>query len=370
MKLFFKRGCVALVLIALCFALKAQHYSVEGMFLFGKLVKHKPDLLFEDPGVNYGFELDIVRESHGYKAWERYWGKPELEGTLVYMNFGDPDVLGQAIAIIPGVRIRLFDKSRWRSAIHFGVGLGYLNKTYDKISNPLNNAIGSNFNNASRLKFVLSYKRSETHHFFIGAGVNHFSNGLSVSPNSGINIFTASLGARLRWLHRAFDEAKMVSDEKLNRKWHIIPQVGLGFSQATTPDGPNYPVYYYSIAGGYDLSPFQTLIIGFEHEFHTGIFEFQKHIFTEDQRAKDLATRMSIIIADELFLADFGFRFQAGFYLDYPAKQEGDRIFFKLESNYYPPFLSFGGIRPYVGFLLKSHYSVAEYVALASGFRF
>ena len=358
------------VFLTLGYSLNAQHYSIEGMILVGKLVKHKPDLLFDDPGVNYGFEIDVVRESLGYKPWERYWGNPELEGTFVYLNFGDPQVLGQAIGIIPGVRIKLFDKTHWRAKVHFGVGFGYLTKTYDKISNQKNNAIGSHFNNASRLKLVLSYKKNDRHHVFLGAGVNHFSNGLSVSPNSGINVFTATLGARMRWMTRSFDESKVVPMDTNNRSWHIIPQVGIGFTEATTPGGPNYPVYYYSVAGGYDISPFQTLILGFEHEFHTGIFEFQKHIFTEEDRASKLATRTSIIIADELFLADFGFRFQAGIYLDYPLKQEGDRVFFKLESNYYPPFLAYRGIRPYVGFLLKSHYSVAEYVAIASGFRF
>ncbi len=342
---------------------------MEALYLHGKVVKHKDGLLYPDPTATTGFEINVVKKSFGYQPWERYWGNPSLEGTFLYMDMGDNQILGKAIAIIPGIRFSIFKKARLDLKFHIGAGIAYLTKKYDFVQNPRNNAIGSNINNGTRVKLVAHYQLNNRINGFVAYGLNHFSNGLSVSPNSGINTFSYQFGLRWSLQKTPFDEQRIVHLEEKKNKWGLLAQYTQGFSNSDTPDGPTYPVYSTTLAATYGFSPFQNLVFGMEYEFHTGIYNFQKFIFTEEDIARNKATRYSLILADELFFGAFGFRIQLGYYLDIPEKKMGDPVYFKLTSNYHFPYFEKYKVTPYVGVVLKSHFAVAEYLGFAVGFR-
>ncbi len=347
----------------------SQNYSGALDIGIGQVVKHKEDLNYENPGIGKIIQWSIIRESYGYSNWERYWRKPELDLSLLYVDFGNKNQLGHAFALIPGARFEVFKTNRFITQIHFGVGIAYLTKTYDVNDNPRNNAIGSHWNNGTLLRLISSYDFNNRTQLSLSVSANHFSNGLTVSPNSGINSFGIHLGLRHRFIETPFDSSRYKEDVLLSRKYGFLLQTGIGFSNNIVPDGPRYPVNTYTVLGIFKLSPFQYLEAGFEYEYHSGIYEFQRQIYTDENIAKDRATRVSLVMADELFMGDISFRFQLGYYLDIPEKKTGDPVYFKLNTNYSPKRLYVKGIQPYVGVLLKSHFAVAEYLSVVIGVR-
>ena len=66
-------------------------------------------------------------------------------------------------------------------------GLGYINKTYDKVENPTNLAISTHLNITADLRYFVKI-RIHPVYLEYSRGLNHFSNGIIKAPNLGINV--------------------------------------------------------------------------------------------------------------------------------------------------------------------------------------
>ena len=125
--------------------------------------------------------------------------------ALSYWCFGQNPLLGHAIAPYLYLDIPLVSLPHFVLGLRPGIGLGFLTKTYRNtvpeghIFQDLENAnrsVGSvtnfHFPEALYMEFLIRNGWS----IAVEGGWYHFSNGSTVQPNSGYNIFAASLGAR------------------------------------------------------------------------------------------------------------------------------------------------------------------------------
>lgn len=140
------------------------------------------------------FELSLQKQTYGKSSWQAYFNYPTIGVTAYYSNFGNIDIMGKAYAIYPFINFP-FNKSKINTfGFRFGVGLGYLTEKYHHIYNCKNTSIGSNFNAAISLTFEYKRHIAERYRLSVFAGLTHFSNGCSNSPNSGINIINTGVG--------------------------------------------------------------------------------------------------------------------------------------------------------------------------------
>jgi hypothetical protein len=360
------------VSIGFCLAsINAQH-GISAIYAPSKVIKHRENLLFDVPPLTNEFRLSYTYQTNGEKSWERFWGKPRIALNAVYVNFGN-EVLGSAFAIVPELHFSLVKYKKLLLNMQFGTGVAYLTKPFDPIDNPNNNAIGSNMNNASSLKFGIEYSWNDRLITSLSTGLVHFSNGLSSSPNSGINIYGASLNVNYIFkVQKLKDEESIiirnVEASPAYRKWIVDAQYHYGFTEHATTGGPKYGVQAISLGGGYRYKEFMTVLAGAEYEYNDGAYTFFKRNFETEEDARRMAKRSILYIENEFRFGAVFSRLRLGFYVGWPYPKTKSNYIKVLTGIYLPSIKGFG--KPYIGVVLKSHTAVADYLGIIGGISF
>jgi len=338
-----------------------------------KVIKHRSNLLFDVPDRTHEFRMAYTYRTQGRYKWQRYWNHPTIAVNGVFVDFGDPVVLGRAYGVLPELHFTLTQCKNWRLNLQFGTGIAYLNRPFDAISNPKNNAIGSNLNNISSLKFGLAYDWHPRWATTLSGGLVHFSNGLSSSPNSGINIYGVSLSGSY-----TFETPKQadISPNFLNfaerdtsfKRWIADVQYHYGFTEHPVPGGPKYGVHAFSLGAGYRYTEFMSILMGGEYEFNEGTYTFFRRNFTPEEEALDRARSTIIYVEHELRFGYVFNRLRMGFYLPWP-RDNSRRIYTKVITGLYLPGFK-RNARPYIGVLLKTHVAIADYLGIVGGISF
>lgn len=362
--------CIGIFILCLCNSKLHGQHGLSLVYAPSKVIKHRSNLLFDVPERSYEFRFAYTFQTTGKYKWERYWNKPRITINGLFVNYGDKEVLGNAYAIIPELHFTL---KKWRDFqlnLQFGTGIAYLNKPYNAITNPTNNAIGSYLNNISSLKFGLTYQWNKRWITTLSTGLVHFSNGLSSSPNTGINIYGLSLGGIYNFGIKAqkedISEPRNEEEQAIYRKWVIDFQYQYGFTEYTVPDGPKYGVNVYSLGGGYRYTEFLTVSLGGAYEFNESRYTFFRRNFYTEQEALDQARSTSLYLEHELRFGRVFNRLRLGFYLPYPI-ENSRTMYTKVVTGLYLTETG-GTIRPYVGVILKTHTAIADFLGILVGF--
>lgn len=367
--------CELVILISFLtmFCLLGQSNNVGINYGTSKFIRHSNKSTFELPVSSYHWHAFFSYKVSGQNHWHRYWKKPTLSYNVLYFDLGNDDVLGKAFAIFPSMSFNLLSFHNTDVLFQFGTGLAYLNKKYDKIDNPTNNAIGSHLNNVTHLAFVIKQKIYKNLSIAAGTHFTHFSNSRTSSPNIGINMAGFSIGM----IHRIDNKSTVskmtdnLSDTlMLSHKWGMDFLIGYGISEFADAGGPKYGSYFVNSGVSYAISPFWKVISGGEYEYNQSVFQFYYQDFLSENDAKQKATKTALYLASDLTFGKVVFRAQSGYYLPFPSLSHNEvPFYFKINFNVYP-FPIEWKVRPYFGVLIKSHLEVAQYMGLVSGVSF
>ncbi len=345
-------------------------WSVESSLLYGKIIKHTPKINFPVDHVSLGGELAFKWNTYGRKAWEEHQRYPTLGLNFLYYNIGERSTLGQAVAFFPNISIYLFRKEKLDFNFQVGTGLAYLTQHFDRLENTTNNAIGSNFNNITSLKFIVGYQLSPKWHLKGGFNFTHFSNGAAQLPNFGINIPAAQIGVKYfpspvaKADYQHYDISK-----KAVKKWGMSMHLKLAYREHISIGGPKYPIYIASLGAFYHTTKVNRFLAGFEYEFNRSVYNFGLHVteFTTKAEARLGASRILAFAAHEFLFGRWSIQLQAGTYLGSFSYLTNFIIYNKLHARYYFPAIGKPKTKFYVGICLKSHVADAEYIALGFG---
>ena len=157
---------------------------------YGFLVSHHLELdIFQS---HYpAFEFSIERATWGKHHWETVYGYPTIGISVWYSPMGGFSELGSAIALYPFINFPLVQDEVQSFNFRLGCGIAYLTNYFDRLENYKNFAIGSNINVAGSLYLEYRRKINNMLTFSTGAGLTHFSNGATKTPNFGLNTVTA-----------------------------------------------------------------------------------------------------------------------------------------------------------------------------------
>ena len=347
--------------------------GVSIVYAPSKVIKHRENLRFDVPRRTNEFRLAYTFQTDGSVEWQRYWKSPRIAINALWVDFGDPQVLGHAIALLPELHFTLRDFGDLRLNMQFGTGIAYLNKPFNEVTNPLNNAIGSNLNNTSSLKFGFDYDWTPQWSTSISGGLVHFSNGLSSSPNSGINIYGLSLGTVYRFAAPVKEPTDPLietrsAEEPAYRKWIGDIQYHYGFTEHTTPGGPKFGVQAISIGAGYRYSKYMTILAGGEYEYNDATYTYFSENFYTEAESRKRAQKTIAYIENEFRFGPVFNRFRLGFYLGWPAVNN-QNTYIKMVTGINLPKIA-NVAQPYIGVVLKTHTAVADYLAVMGGVRF
>jgi hypothetical protein len=356
-------------------SINANAQSSEIMFdvFGGKVWKHKKALLYDTPDISSGFQLGIYRSLKSDPYWTRKWNNPKIGLAYSFLSFGDKDVLGYAHSVFPNAYFNVLDKGNTQIQVSVGIGISFLNKTYENGTNETNNAIGSKINNISKIGFGLK-QNFDTYAFRIGADFTHYSNGGTTSPNSGINVITTSfsISRKLGKLNTSKPEFKAdtIQEHTFKRNGFNV-QYHIGMTEDDVLNGPKYLVHALSLSYAHRFSPAYRLLAGIEYEYNYGKFHFELNAFQDRQTASTRAKQWIYIIAQEFQVVNFNLRTQVGIYSNKPVSNNNDPFYFKLISQYSFPLKSMPVVDSIsLGVAMKSHYAKAEYIALVFNVNF
>lgn len=312
------------------------------------------------------FELSLERKTSGKHRWEFMYGYPVIGITAFASKLGNFEEIGSAVGVYPFISFPLVQNSKQSLNFRIGLGLAYLTNHFDRLENYKNFAIGSHFNAIASLYAEYRYRISRKSTFIIGAGLTHFSNGTTKTPNYGLNILTAATGF-------AFHIGEPNNFSKMNYRPELY---------SYEFDGRKYLHWYVSVHGGTkDLSSslggrfmvyamLTSLMVQVSYKSRVGAgvdltYDFSDEVLLEKNGIEPVfgnVAKIGVSGIYEMMLDRLSFMFYFGWYATGKEKSEGD-VFQRVNLKY----LVSKNIFLYL--TLNGHFGRAEYIGIGVGYQ-
>jgi hypothetical protein len=322
---------------------------------YGFVIAHRPALEPLQEAHVKGFEISFTKQYTGTEYWQRVFLYPDFGVTCAAFDLGT-DKLGTGIAVYPFVDFPLGKKRRFH--FRYGMGLGYIENTFDPIDNIKNAAIGSHINGV--IHFDLHYAKTFGNSLIeLGPAITHFSNGSFTLPNLGINIATLNIGFQ----HSFGNRKPILNPEKTERDLtsQIHVYTGGFFKKIYPPGGENHFAW--------TLSGLWYKPVTLKSSFGAGVDAFYDNSLStrieryQTEKAKPIEDfRFGIYASYELSVGHLGLLFNMGGYLYNPWPNDGS-VYHRIGLRYYFE-------KTFFCLNLKTHYARADFIELGFGVKF
>jgi len=343
---------------------ETNHSYVQTSYFYGNILRHNDNVghfLKDHP---QGFMLSWNKKSIGKHDWEHRYNYPDFGYSFAYQDYNNKS-LGKLYSLYAHYNFYLLPRANKNQLIiRGGWGLAYNTNPYDKVKNSKNVAFGTHINSSTYFKL---YYQNEN--IFDKIGVNtgltiiHSSNSSVKSPNTGINIWAATIG--LNYNLDDTSELKLIPNEEEKKfkepiKYNFVFRTG-----ANETDVINSGIEPFFILSAYaDKRLNRKSAIQFGGDFFA-IYSMKNFIklkaITDSDFEKGDFKRGGLFIGHELFINKVSIISQLGYYVYYPVEFEG-RIYQRLGLKRY--FNNW-----FAAVSLKAHAAKAETVSFGIGIR-
>ncbi|MBK6353708.1 MAG: acyloxyacyl hydrolase [Saprospiraceae bacterium] len=359
----------SLVGIIFCFGQQKNPIGYQIGFQTSKLVAHNSRFAFVPKGIGLFIDGSIYFQTTGRKNWEKIYHFPRYGLQFKYLHLGQPkELLGEAISFYPFFDFPFGQKQKSSFSFLIGCGLAYVSKPYDIKLNPFQNAIGSYWNNLTTLQIRWNFLHNKINGFYTVLAIHHISNGAYKYPNLGLNYF--SIGAGFNNLPQ-IRKSNDLLDTLPHTRWSFSVISGGAIKEAKIPGGPKYPIQMLGVDVGYEYKPFKSIRFGAEYEHHKLSSYFASH--TEIKPSISSAwvegLRLQIYGSHEWLVGPASIEFRMGYQILNSTLLGGYPVFNKLIFQYQIKLPKASPFFLTTGVALKTHYGVAEYIALLAGIR-
>lgn len=272
------------------------------------------------------FELSFQRSTFGRQKWEALYSYPLIGFSFFYSDMGGFKELGNAYALYPFINFPLNQDLDNRLTFRLGVGLGYLTNKFDPVYNHKNFAIGSHLNAAVSMFFDYRRTINQRFTFIAAAGLTHFSNGSSKTPNYGLNMVSAAVGLNA-FINRPNAYLKLRFQPVLrpfeydNKKWFTIELMqSFGTKDMSQQIGGRHYVTNTAVHLMFPLSLKYKLGLGLETTYNGGDKALLDNKTEKEQPDEPYYTNQlqlfkhGISLSYELILSKTSFLFNLGYH--------------------------------------------------------
>jgi len=281
----------------------------------------------------------------------RYYGGPDLNLHAYYQNLGNDDIMGFSLGVVPEIRFQVGKKasSRWFGGM--GLGLGWVNRPWDKVNNPKNTALGTPWNIYAQAAIEYQWPVHPQLLMHFEFAVHHMSNSFFSFPNLGVNI--PSIGVGFSYLNKPFLRSSHLDEKKMVLKTGIRPFIRLIYGITERGfDGPKFGVYGAGIGLRKAFRPHQTVLLGGEYMFDESNYFFVKRASGSEDIGREKAQRYLIFLGHEYHFGYLSFVTEAGVYL---SQQFNRQSIFSTKAGF--------EFFPFHNFYRKKHqFSVGVYI--------
>lgn len=314
------------------------------------------------------FEFIVQKMTYGKNKWERAYNYPLIGVSMFYSGIGYNPSLGSAYALMPFINFPLFKTPDFTAGFRLALGLGYITKPFDRITNYKNLAIGSHLNAAVNLMAEARYRINYFLSVSAGVSLQHFSNGSLKLPNYGINLMLLNIGVA----YRPFKENQNIDDRffaptepfsAIIRRSLEVNIGGLaGYKNMQAIYGKNFWITHFYGNTFLQISPKSKIGMGLDCSYDPSQI---KLLETNGNPVTNKLTilRPGINGAYQLVMSRLGFIFNLGCYLGGKEKSNGP-LYQKISVQY--------GFSKnlYAAVMLKVHWGRADYIGWGMGYRF
>ncbi len=325
----------------------------------GFLIAHRPALMPLQQKHISGYEISLSKISFGKNEWEHGFLNPNRGITFAYFDLGSPDKLGAGLAVYPYIDFPLNKKTDNKWIFRYGIGLGWVEKTFNPTDNFKNAAIGSHLNGIIHFSMRYEKKISLRSLLEISAGITHYSNGSYSIPNLGINVASLNLGY-IRYFGEklAIDRTPSVLKPRSST---YIAYIGAGLKKIYPPEGKQFNVGVVSLS--------RMTSIGNKSNWGIGIDGFYDNSLTarlekSNSELKGFSddVRVGIFGAIEVSAGKTGLLLNMGYYVFSRWKEDGNIYHRICVRQYFEKF--------FLCMNLKTHYARADFVEFGIGTNF
>lgn len=328
---------------------------------FGFVIAHRSSVTHLQQKHVQGFEIELAKPLNGDDDWQQPYGLPLYSIAYQYFDLGAKSELGGGHAIIPRV-IYPLNRSHWlRTSISAGVGIGYIEKIFDRYENYKNTAIGSHINAVVSFSYITRIKLNSTMQAQAGISFTHFSNGTIHPPNLGINIPTLNAGFSC-YIGKPLIRT-IYKPAPVKKSWFNKICLGVGIKGLETDLGINYyGISTLNYARVKIISPKSRLSLGIDGSYDRTLIN-KLATYENNPVSSSAAYRMGVNFGYELSAGRITMLMRNGFYIINQYKESGI-YYIKIGTEYAlsPKLLA--------GFYLKTHYGKADYFEYAIGYKF
>ncbi len=330
---------------------------------YGYILPHAKDLVPYAQTHPFGAELEWNWQLMSQDAWNYCYCYPRTGISLLYINFGNPDVLGSTIAPHLFIEPVLGAGNRIHPSIRFGIGPAFMTRVYDPVSNPGNTFYSSHISFIVLLNGSLNYRITERMNGRLFANFNHISNGGIQNPNRGINFTT--FGAGVDYNLRPIPYTKRVRNDSVDLlpdKWRF-DLVLFGTGKTDIKGEAHYPVIGIFSNVSHVIGRLSAVALGFEATVDMA----DRH---EIQRLADAGEGeltdhkyLAVLGGYELLIGRFNLNILMGAYL-YSPFERMDPVYQRYGLNFRLNDWVFTGIS------IKAHRHVADFMDFRVGIIF
>jgi Lipid A 3-O-deacylase (PagL). len=329
---------------------------------YGFLAYHHNEMRILQQRHLSAFEVAITHQPSNNKQWAKWFGYPELGVVFMHFDLGSPTYLGQAYCIMPSFNFTLSGRGS-RSTFFFRLapGIGYVTKTFDRVTNYKNIGISTHLNAAINFLGEYRFTISDRLNIKTGLALTHLSNGSFKKPNAGLNMPTIYMGIGYRFQSSVTIHTVLNADS-LNINKRLFTIVGIGGAKQDNPIGSKrYPVWGLSGEITWPSRPFQRFGVGLDF-MHDGSNK-ENLISSGTPVHSDIdVTRIGANIRYEFQVGKASINLGIGPYI-YRLDKTGGPLYERLALRYFFSKSIFGQIA------LKTHWGNADYVEYGLGIR-
>ncbi len=342
--------------------------GIEANIVAGKVLKHTAKFRAPVPDLSTAFELNIMQQTYGKRAWQQRRHYPRIGFGFTYTDYGIDSIYGQCFGIYPDLEIPIIKGSKLEWTFRAGYGAGYVTRHYERapVWDTLNNAISSHLNNFTIFNTDLRYKVNKHWAVQMGLNFSHISNAGFRQPNLGINMYGGHIG--FRYYPVTSSPVHIVRELKpLKNRWLAQARLGLSYNESSFTDGPVYPIYLASVYASKRWHSKNKMFIGLDYSYHKDIEAFLKNNEIHIGEEKDYSWKSAIFVGNEFLLGRVGVLMQVGYYLK-NAYLKLDPYYEKVGCNLYIVQKEKGLIKElFISILLKTHKTQAELAEFGIG---
>lgn len=354
-------------MLFLCSELCAQtasspDYKISASGHYGFLISHHGTMRYLVRGHIYGGELTFMKPTWGEEQWQRVYHYPEWGFSAIYYDLANPQVLGNLAGGFGFYNFPIpWRKKPMRINGRAGLGVCYLTRSFDRLENHKNIAIGSHINGLVDLRLNMHIGLSQHFRMEIGAGLTHASNGSSKVPNLGINMPTANLGITYDF-HDGSKQRIKDTILPVERKLLYCVLASAGFTEIDPAGGKDFFVSSVSGNMSWPMEHRWNGVVGLDLMYNLANLE-KLHRDTIAISSDLVNLQPGFKLGGEIFVGKFSMPIELGVYI-YTRMIRNGSFYQRTGLRYH------WNENWFANFTLKTHFAKADYLDWGVGYRF